>query len=248
MTIRSRVTILALVVGCSIAADADRIDSEGGLVKLGGKGTLVIIDCRETPNNADFEQGLNALALKFPVQTRIERGDDFSVESAAGSVHKRNANAAVFIVEHPALPLSLLASEERWASINVKRLNADAPTIEVFRRRLSKMLVRQCYRLLGSDATKNPRTCLYPVFSLQDLDAIQGYDLSAWAQMSISEAMPRIGLDPEVYGTYRDACEAGLAPPPTNSIQRKIWKLIHAPPSKPLKITYDKGKQKPVVK
>ena len=56
------------------------------------------------------------------------------------------------------------------------------------------------------------------------------------------------GIIPYRLTTYRQACQEGWAHSPTNEYERYAWEDVHAMPSKPLKITYDKDRQKPVVK
>ena len=43
---------------------------------------------------------------------------------------------------------------------------------------------------------------------------------------------------------YSRACREGWAPPPTNDVQRTIWKQVHAVPDKPIKIEFDPKKDK----
>ena len=119
--------------------------------------------------------------------------------------------------------MTLTAAEERWAMINAAKAAADRPDEAKFRKRMGLLFMRQCCRLMGSDATKTPECCLYPAFTLADLDAIEGTDVAISVFIAISESMLRIGLEGVEIVSYRDACELEKAPPPTNDLQRAIW-------------------------
>ena len=42
--------------------------------------------------------------------------------------------------------------------------------------------------------------------------------------------------------TYKEACEEGWAPAPTNEIQKAIWDKVRATPKNPMKIEFDPKK------
>jgi len=234
--------VLVLLAASSIASASVDVQKEGGPFKFAGKGKLFVFDSRSTPSSNDYSDGLNAVKRHFHPTVQVVTGKRFSVEAAASFVKEYNAQAVVFIVDDDKLPMTLLASEERWACVNEAKLISSSVTRDVLCRRLSILFSRQCYRLLGSDATRSPDTCLYPIFTIRDIDDIKGFEISAWAQMSINDSMRRIGFEPEEYGTYQDACEAGLAPTPTNDVQKAIWDKVHAPPKNPMKIEFDPKK------
>ena len=42
--------------------------------------------------------------------------------------------------------------------------------------------------------------------------------------------------------SYQDACEMGVAPAPTNDVQKAIWDKVHAMPTEPIKIKPEEKK------
>ena len=67
-------------------------------------------------------------------------------------------------------------------------------------------------------------------------DEMYGIDVSR----GITYNMPRAGVTPWKVTTYKRACEEGWAPAPTNEYQQAIWDKVHAVPTEPLKIKYQK--------
>jgi len=204
--------------------ERDFMERNGGAVKLGGKGRVAICDCRANADEADCRSGVKTIRDMFKPVVIWRRGTGFSISGAADMVKASGDNAVVFVVDDPSLPMTLTAAEERWGMINAAKAAADRPDEAKFRRRMGLLFLRQCCRLMGSDATKTPECCLYPVFDLADLDAITENGVAISVFIAISESMERIGLEGVEIVSYRDACELGKAPAPTNDLQRTIWK------------------------
>ena len=207
------------------AADAERLDMErnGGAVKISGMGRVAVVDCRKAADTNDCQTGMQAIRNLFKPEIVCRTGGAFSVSGAAEAVRRSGDNAVVFVVDEPSLPMTLTAAEERWAMINAAKAKEDKPDAAKFRRRMGLLFMRQCCRLMGSDATKTPECCLYPAFSIADIDAIEGPDVAISVFIAISESMSRIGIEGLEVVSYRDACELGKAPAPTNDVQRAIW-------------------------
>ena len=226
----------------------DESEKYGGQVKLSGKGYVAAIDCRSNGNSEDFAEGMKAVADTFLIDVRPSKGKAFSLQNATSQLQTSGGNCAVFIIDDTNMPMSLSASEEKWAMLNVAKISSDSPAKQQYKRRISLLFARQAFRSLGADESKSVDTCLHSVFKPSDLDEITTYDLPMGPEMAIPETMRLRGIEKIEYGTYEEACGLGVAAKPTNTIQKTIWDKVHAPPTKPLKITYDKDKQKPVVK
>ena len=233
---------------CSTQKDNDYIAKCGGELLLRGKGWLSVIDCRSNPAHEDYVIGEKKVRLTFAIEIRHIAGSSFSVTNAHNLLHRYGGNVAVFIIDDPSLPMSLSAPEDRWAMLNVAQIKSDKPDVKKFQHRISILFTRQCCRVLGSDEAKGTDTCFHTILKVADIDAITSFDLPMGPELAIPETLEPRGIEAIQWGTYQDACELGIAPKPTNDIQRAIWEKVHAPPSKPIKITYDKDKQKPVVK
>ena len=107
---------------------------------------------------------------------------------------------------------------------------------------MSLLLIRQCCRALGSDESSSLDTSFHSIFNLKDLDAITSYDITMAPEMNVPDVMKLRGIEKFEYGTYEEACMMGVAPPPTNDIQKAIWDKVHAAPKNPMKIEFDPKK------
>ena len=155
-------------------------------------------------------------------------------------------DVTLFIVDDPALPPLLVAPDSRWAAVNAGRLRSEKEPF--FAARVKKEIVRAFAFLCGAANSQFPDALTGPVTAVEDLDRFEDHRLPADIFQRCCTTMRRIGVTPAQILPYSAACKMGIAPQPTNDIQRAIWDKVHAPPEKPLKITYDKDKQKPVVK
>lgn len=198
----------------------------GGHVKISGKGYVAAIDCRPNGNSDEYAEGMKAVADTFLVDVRLSKGETFSLLNAKSQLQKSEGNCAVFIIDDPNMPMTLSASEEKWSMINVAKTRLDSPGKQQFRRRISLLFARQAFRSLGADESASVDTCLHTVFKPSDLDAITSYDLPMGAEMAIPETMKLRGIEKIEYSTYEDACDLGVAAPPTNDVQKAIWEKV----------------------
>lgn len=223
-------------------SDEEYVRVNGGMAQTRGKGWVAAIDCRATPKPEDFKEGLEFVARELSTTISNRVGKSFSVASAAELVQESGANVAVFVIDDPAMPISLSCPEERWAMLNAAKASSDSPVMSKFSRRMSFLFERQCCRALGSDEGAGSETCFRTILKPSDLDKIESMDLPLNVTTSIADTMSHRGMEPIDWGTYRDACEAGRAPAPTNEIQKAIWDSVHAIPATPMKIEFDPKK------
>ena len=240
--------VISLTLGVAsalvAATDDDEAAKDGGWYQIKGYGYVAAIDCRPVKVSDDYKAGVETVKSTFKPDIRLVEGRPFTLANAGAQLASSGANVAVFIVDDVNLPMTLTAYEEKWTFINAAKIRGDAPDKDRFRRRLSLLFMRQCYRILGSDATKTPDSCFYPVFSSKDLDDITSTDVPVGAYIAINESMSRTGIEGIEMGTYRDACEMGKASAPTNAIQKAIWEQVYTPPKNPMKIEFDPKKGK----
>lgn len=226
----------------SVADQPDYITRSGGLAKLSGKGYVAVIDCRKEGSTNDFLKGVQYVSSLFGIKISNFNGQPFSLMNTSSQLEKSKGNVAVFIADDISLPIALSAPEEKWAMVNAARINVDNPPLLVFQKRLSLLFIRQCCRVLGGDETPGKDTCFHSVFSIKDLDAITSYDITMGPEMAIPEAMKLRGIEKIEYGTYEEACMMGIAPAPTNDVQKAIWDKVHSIPKNPMKIEFDPKK------
>ena len=119
-----------------------------------------------------------------------------------------------------------MAQEARWAVVNVYPLKADTNSMDVVRDRLYKSFLRATCLLLGAAPSKFSASPLKPIMSLKDLDALTNTTITFDAAMNMDAYMKGIGIKRYEPMTYRAACEEGVAPPPTNDVQKAIWEKV----------------------
>ena len=133
-------------------------------------------------------------------------------------------------------PTLLIAPEDSWGRINVSRLVVDKPDVKLLRRRFVKEFWRVFAMTLGA-ANSNYQPCLMrTITSLGDLDGDDTLVPCPEPYDKIQRTAEKIGLAHPRRVSYKKACEEGWASPPTNDVQKAIWKQVHEMPSAPIKI------------
>lgn len=160
-----------------------------------------------------------------------------SVSSAAKRLEDLKASAAVFVVDDPALPTTVLAAPEaRWAILNVAALAADGSK----GRWLEERVKKEVWRSFGYANGAGEADCMmHPLFSLKQLDSLQAGGISPEPLGKIAWHLSVLGMREVRRETYLTACKEGWAPKPTNDVQKAIWEKVHQIPDKPMKIEYD---------
>ena len=138
----------------------------------------------------------------------------------------------------------LVAPESRWACVNVSALAKDGADGVKVQRRVRREMLRAFASLAGGGGSMDPLCVSRTATSLAELDAIKSNDLSYDPLVRAEEALKAMGITPYRRTTYREACQEGWAPAPTNDIQKAIWDEVRQLPAKPLKIELDPAKGK----
>lgn len=189
-------------------------DNDGGIVKIGAKGKIAIVDTTRQ-YGADIGIAVKKLSTMLMLNVEHNDGGQWSIAESKRAYDKTGATFAVFVVKDESLPISLLALESRWAVVNSSRLS---PKL------VGKEVVRMVTALLGGGYAKFPASTMRPVFSVDDLESKAGDGITFDSIMSIFPNLESLGLSQFKTMTYRDACEEKVAPRPANDIQKKIWK------------------------
>ena len=160
------------------------------------------------------------------------------------------SDLAIIVRSDANAPTLLVAPEDRWCVINVKKLTDDLPAERAKQRffipRARKEIIKGFSLLCGGGYSQFPNNIMNAA-TVRELDSLnEQFPVDMIG--NYSSYVKKIGLKPKDLVPYEYACQEGWAPQPTNDIQKAIWDKVHAPPEKPIKITYDKDKQKPVVK
>ena len=220
-------------------AQERRLKMTGGYVtRPGDHGKVVYVNGQDRVKKAAIEKQTAFMSELMGVRIDIVSGEkSFSVKDAVAKRKAAGANAAIFFVDEPEIAETLLvAPESCWAMVNVAALASDNPDAE----KLEKRLVRETWRsyghLLGAANTTQPKCVLQTVTKNADLDKIGGECFCPEPLNRIVAHLKAIGVDASGRTTYRQACQEGWAPQPTNDYQKAIWDQVYSVPDKPIKI------------
>ena len=158
----------------------------------------------------------------------VEGKGSFSVEGAERALAGNGATAAVFLVDAETLPSVLVAPESRWACVNVAALAKDGADETKMGRRVRREMLRSFASLAGGGGSMDPLCVSRTATSLAELDALKSNDRSYDPLVRAEEALKAMGITPYRRTTYREACEEGWAPTPTNDVQRAVWEQVKA--------------------
>ena len=224
------------------ARDA-RIRQFGGLVKVEGKGHVAVFNGQQTVRDADIESAMGTLkrfARGFRIEVKAAEG--FRLATAKKFREENGAGACVYVVEDPSLPMSLIALEEGWGVVNVAPLKQDGPSEKVLGSRFRKEFIRVSALVFSGAVSQYMTSPLQSVTSVAELDKVVGDDYAMDALTGIAKHLTKVGIVRDEYLTYLSACQKGLAPQPTNDVQKAIWDKVHALPKNPMKIEFDAKK------
>ena len=199
----------------------------GGAIVIPQKGFIGLVDFQnEVPLKnisdkvAQMFKGFN-LATKAFKETR-----QFTFSDMLTYKDKINAGAVIFIVNEPDLPMSLSAIEARCGLVNVAYLKKDNPSSAVLTRRTWKVARRVATLVCGGAESSNGHNMMSSITSLKELDANEATGDEVYVMMGIINGTTKAGVLPQRRMTYRQACQKGLAPAPTNAVQQVIWDEI----------------------
>lgn len=155
-----------------------------------------------------------------------------------------NTGITLLIIEDKISPTILSAMEDGWAILNIGKLNYDMPPDAVYNERIRKELNRAFAQAFGAGLSMHGPCVMEPAYTLTQLDSIKFPVISPEAMNKIMSACRLKNIPPMRKTTYLRACEEGWAPAPTNAVQKGIWEKVHAIPTDPIKIKFDKSKKK----
>lgn len=191
------------------AANAKMLEKTGGLIDKPGKGRVVIVNAQQKIEPAAVARQIEKFNNAVRVKIDIEKG-----AWKFGDKVPEGAGAALFIVDDPAMPLTLYAPEARWGVLNVAPLDKGA--------RFEKALARSLIATFGAGVSQFKGSPMKTVKSVVDLDKIEGSGLTIDALRSILQNLQELGVTQATRTTYLKACQEGWAPPPTNDYQKAI--------------------------
>ena len=210
----------------SAAARQRMLERTGGIVVVEGTGQLTVVNCQKKIPFADVKARMENLAKVLHVKMVAEEGT-----WTMGAPLPKDANAALYVVDDPKLPMSLVASEARWGVVNVAGIDAGA--------RFNKAFIRGAIRTFGAGVSQFRGSPMQPVTKPADLDRVVAEGLTYDALAGILGNLKAIGVTMARKASYRKACQEGWAAQPTNAVQKAVWDEVHALPKNPIKIEYN---------
>lgn len=150
--------------------------------------------------------------------------------------------ARIELFEDPSAPTLLIAPEDRFGKLNVSRLATDSPNDELLRQRFVKEFWRVTGMTLGAFNSNVSPCVMRNIYSLSDLDKDPALSPSPEVFDKIQGTCRHLGILRPRRISYRRACIEGIAPAPTNEVQKAIWDKVHTMPTEPLKIKPEEKK------
>ena len=204
----------------------------GGILEIKGEGSLAVVNCQNEVPEALFKGKVDDLRRITHLNVNLVKG---TFDLANVKIPEPN-RIAVFIINDPKLPMSLISLEAKWGMMNVAPLVADSPNEIKLKSRMIKQLIRVSAVTFGGGISQYKGSPLQPVFSVKDLDATPGESFTIDSKFTFSKNLGALGITQDKKVTYRRACMEGWAAAPTNEFQKAVWDEIHQLPTEPIKI------------
>lgn len=217
----------------------------GGLVPRPGtpSGRIAFVNAQKRIPVDEFKATFAKNASKVRGVDTWAEAESVSVATANALRKLNNAQFAVFIVDDPALPMSLIAVEEGWAIMNIRALGDDKTKDELLRHRAKNEFARVYGILCGGASSQFKSQIMNTISKPSDLNGCTD-ELPVDVTAKIPMYLEGRGVKSEQLIPYRRAVQEGWAAAPTNDVQKAIWEEIRALPAKPIKIEYDPAKGK----
>ena len=216
--------------------------SLGGKIERPGsqKGSIVFINTTDV-SETQITTVANVFAndLLLPVTC-------IKVAADAPQKLKENAkaNIAIVLISSDTEPPMLVAPEEGWAVVNVKKLDKGLPNNALkqamWNTRIRKELIRAFSIVCGGYGSPFKGSVINSA-TVEDLDV--GEEVVPYDTLQLyPKYLKSFGITPKEVTWYRTACKQGWAPSPTNDVQQAIWDKYHELPTNGMKIEFDPKK------
>lgn len=232
------VMVVVAVLACSAFAETAMESSDKAMKKFGGfvaqpgtkKGSIGFVNAQQTIPVAEIEKVVagihemlkHEIVVKEATITGLPTGED---------VKKAGVSIAVFAVEDPNLPVVLAAPEDRWALVNVAKLNVglknDILAKGIVKHRFRGELHRAFALVAGAWISQYSGN-MNDVASVQALDSMKVDAVTVDVMTRCEAYLKSIDITPERVTTYHRAYREGWAPAPTNDYQKAIIEKIEA--------------------
>ena len=219
------------------------LERTGGYVmKPGvGRGMVMFFNAQTRVAESNIVKVASSLVRPLRIKVAVERIEGAVTSADAGTrLKKSGAAAGVFVVDDVANPNTLLvAPEGRWAIVNVAALAADGAAEPFVVARTQKEAMRAFLFAFNAGDSQSENSLMGPIAAPKELDLFPAARPPVDVLNRAIRAMPNYGVQRWERYTYRDACQEGWAPAPTNDYQKAIWNEVRSLPQKPITIEFD---------
>ena len=221
--------------------DKMAMEKHGGFVTVKGtpSGSIVVLNAQNRVAVENFDITKYTVCKWLDGLVTVKEGDAATVANADALKKQLKADFAVFIVDDPALPPSLVAVEAKWAILNVGALAVGNANEEIVRIRAKNEFSRVFAMLCGGFCSQYPAPLMNMVTEISDLDKCLA-DPPGDVGTRMKGYLERNGVQAERKMLYRKAVLEGWAPAPTNEFQKAVWEQVKAEqnekPSNPIRI------------
>lgn len=243
---KNKIAFAAAIVA-ALTAIAGEEDEFGGEITVWPKdpGRFLFVNAQKKVADDVLAKPIASIVSGFAIDVRKVEGPAPDLRAVPAALKELGAKGAIWIVDDPSLPISLVAAEDGWGVLNVAQLLVDSPDAAKLAKRVSKFIYRTFANVNGiGDSTMMPACVMKQAVGVAGVDALICATYSPEACSKIGSFLAMSGYKRRNRGTYYDACEEGWAPAPTNAVQKKIWDKVHQLPTKPLVIQRESERKK----
>lgn len=188
------------------------------------KGDVFFLNAQKRVPTEPLAKRIASMTDYFRCRFSLKEWDrPITLANAAETLKASGGNAAVFIVDDPTIPVTILsAPETNWIFINVAALASDGADA----RRVMERTRRELWRAVGfmlGNASVADVCVMRSVGSLKDLDELGAEAPSSGPLIFISRHLKDIGVEPYQSTSYARALREGWAPMPTNELQKAVY-------------------------
>lgn len=223
--------------------DKKVMEKFGGYVVRPGTpaGSIVIVNAQKRVSAENFDITKTVVGRDLVGLYKIVEGQPVTAATAAEAKKGYKADFAVFVIDDKAQPPSLVAVEDQWAVMNIAPLDTGAVNDVLLANRAKKQFARVFSMVCGGFSSQFTAPLTNFIKTPADLDKCTA-EIPVDVATRLLPYLEYHGVKPEKRVYYRNACQEGWAPQPTNKFQKAIWDQVHEVPKKPIKIEFDPKK------
>ena len=219
----------------------------GGFVETTARGTSVaVVDAREKPAGAaiQFKDVFGSLSkTNVEIERSPLKAGESAFEKARSIIAAGKTGYVVVIIDNGTDGGVAVYPEERIAIVNAGKYAVAGDPLKT-ETRIHKEIWRALGFVAGIGYAPFKNDVLQSVHSAQELDDLTYQVMQPMNFQKMYSDLGKFGISRARRVPYHIAVQEGWASPPTNDVQKAIWKRVHAIPDKPIKIEYDPKRDK----